>query len=128
MSENNVQEIINKIIEDKKIEKVKLEKELIIEQIKEQIKETNETTIETIKKNTDVDYSKTIREGVLELSSYTMLDNEKRKKFAIDLKKDETLNEYIDEQCYTKWLKTNNPHFKAGIIYSYLYLKNYQTL
>ena len=98
--------------------------------IKEQPDEEpdEETSLKTIKKDKETDYSKTIREGVLELSSYTMLDNEKRKRFSQDLKKGETLNEYIDDQFYCKWLKTNNPHYRAGIIYSYLYIKNLNTL
>ncbi len=57
-----------------------------------------------------------------------MLDNEKRKRFALDLKKDETLNEYIDEQFYCKFLKTNNPHYKSAIIYSYLYINFFNCL
>ncbi len=40
----------------------------------------------------------------------------------------ETINEYVDEQFYTKWLKSNNPHIRAGIVYSYLYIKNLNCL
>ena len=57
-----------------------------IEEIEEN-DEKEKTTIKKIKNDKETDYSKTIREGVLELSSYSMLDNEKRKRFVLDLKK-----------------------------------------
>ncbi len=90
--------------------------------------ETTKTTVTTIKKDKETDYSKTIRHGIIDLSSYTMLNEEKRQRFSTDLKKDETINEYVDDQFYTKWLKSNNPHVRAGIVYSYLYIKNLNTL
>ena len=84
--------------------------------------------MKTIKKDKDTDYSKTIREGIIDLSSYTMVNPDKRKSFSESLRKDETINDYVDEQFYIKWLKTNNPHFKAGVVYSYLYIKELNKL
>ncbi len=94
----------------------------------EEDEKTTKTTVATIKKDKEVDYSKTIRHGIIDLSSYTMIGEEKRKRFSNDLLKDETINEFVDDQFYTKFLKSNNPYIRAGIVYSYLYLKNYNTL
>ena len=108
--------------------------DILINTIKEQEEEEEEeekqtkTTVAVIKNDKETDYSKTIRHGIIHLSSYSMLNEDKRKKFEDELKNDETINNYVDEQFYTKWLKTNNPHVKAGIVYSYLYIKNLNTL
>ena len=108
--------------------------DILINTIKEQEEEEEEeekqtkTTVAVIKNDKETDYSKTIRHGIIHLSSYSMLNEDKRKKFEDELKNDETINNYVDEQFYTKWMKTNNPHVKAGIVYSYLYIKNLNTL
>ena len=108
--------------------------DILINRIKEQDEEDEEepkqtkTTIAVVKNDKETDYSQTIRHGVIHLSSFSMLNEDKRKRFEEDLKKDETINNYVDDQFYTKWLKTNNPHVKAGIVYSYLYIKNLNTL
>ena len=91
-------------------------------------KDATKTTLTIVKNDKETDFSKVVREGVIHLSSFSMFNEDKRKRFEEDLKKDETINNYIDDQLYTKFLKTNNPHFKCAIIYSYLYMKHINSL
>ena len=122
-----VNEEINKIDEIEK--RLNEEEQRGIEEDCKLMKEINtKTTIAVVKNDKETDYSKTIRHGIIDFSSYAMIDPAKRKTFGEALKADATINEYVDEQLYTKWLKTNNPHFKAGIVYSYLYLKELNKL
>ncbi len=110
------------MIEDKSIEEMIEE----INKIKED--ENKQVSIKTIQEDTEIDYSKTLREGILDFSSFTMIQPEKRVNFAKDLKQSKVLNDYIDNELYTKYLKTHNPHIRASIVYSYLYMKNYNVL
>lgn len=114
----------NKIIKKEKKEEIKENQEN--QEPKQEIKK--EINIKTIRNDPDVDYSKTIREGILDISSYTMPHPEKQKRFSKDLKDNETLNTYIDEQLYLRFFRTNNPHIRSAVIYSYLYMKNLNTL
>ena len=57
-----------------------------------------------------------------------MINPDKRIRFSNALKENKTMNEYVDQQLYVKFLKTNNPHVKAGIIYSYLYINELNKL
>ena len=70
------------------------------------------------------DHIKMAREFVLDVSSYTMANPEKRMKFAKDLKDNKTMNDYVNNQALFKLFKSNNEHVRAGIVYSYLYIKN----
>ena len=58
-----------------------------------------------------------------------MVNNEdKRKRFSKDLKDNKSMNDYIDNQALFKIFKSSNEHVKALTVYSYLYLKNCNTL
>ena len=104
---------INKIVE-----KEQLKEDQVVQPKKKEILEVL----------SDEDHIKLAREFVIDLSSYTMFDNEKRKKFSKDLKENTTINEYVNNQALFKLLRTNNEHIKCLTVYSYLYLKNLNTL
>ncbi len=81
--------------------------------------------IETI---TEEEHIKMAREFVIDLSSYTMVNQEKRVKFSKDLKENKTINDYVNNQALFKIFKSNNEHVRAGVVYSYLYIKNLNCL
>ena len=123
---------INKINEFHKNEQVRLEKELLknIEEDEEQDEEepkkiSKNKLIETI---TEEEHIKMAREFVIDLSSYTMVIPEKRVKFSKDLKENKTINDYVNNQALFKIFKSNNEHVRAGVVYSYLYIKNLNCL
>ena len=68
------------------------------------------------------------RHFILDVSSYTMVNPEKRIKFAQDLKNNKAMNDYINNQALFKLFKSNNEHVRAAIIYSHLYIKNLNQL
>ncbi len=74
------------------------------------------------------DFRTAINDVALEVLSYGMLDPTKRKPFAMELKKNKICQEYVDSQLYLKFLQTNNPHIKFSIVYSYLYIKQINSL
>ena len=95
----------------------------------EQVKELIKTPIEECKAVIcEEDHIKMAREFVLDVSSYTMVNPEKRMKFAKDLKDNKTMNDYVNNQALFKLFKSNNEHVRAGIVYSYLYIKNLNVL
>ncbi len=96
-----------------------------IEQDKELIKSPIEECKAVI---CEEDHIKMAREFVLDVSSYTMVNPEKRMKFAKDLKDNKTMNDYVNNQALFKLFKSNNEHVRAGIVYSYLYIKNLNCL
>ena len=68
------------------------------------------------------------REFVIDLSSYTMVNQEKRVKFSKDLKENKTINDFVNNQALFKIFKSNNEFVRAGVVYSYLYIKNLNCL
>ena len=111
----NIDEI-NKIVEKEENEENEEENEEIIPKNK---------LIETI---TEQEHIVLARHFILDMSSYTMPGEDKRKRFSKDLKENKSMNEYINNQALFKIFKSNNEHIRAGVVYSYLYLKNYNTL
>ena len=83
---------------------------------------------EDIVSETVNDFRTAINDVALEVLSYGMLDPTKRKPFAMELKKNKICKDYVDNQLYLKFLQTNNPHIKFGIVYSYLYIKQINSL
>ncbi len=92
---------------------------IIEEEVDDEEVDDEEDVVETQVDN----FRDAIKTVSMEVASYTMIDPVKRKKFADELKKNKVCNSYVDEQLYLKFLKTDNPHIKAGIVYSYLYIK-----
>jgi len=52
----------------------------------------------------------------------------KRPAFKDDLKKNKTIDHYLDQQLNTTLLRSCNSHIKFGVVYSYLFYKNFMQL
>jgi len=52
----------------------------------------------------------------------------KRPAFKTDLKKNKTIDNYLDQQLNTTLIKSCNSHMKFGVVYCYLFYKNFMTL
>lgn len=67
----------------------------------------------------------TLKDGVYEVAALPMTHPIKRVNFKNKLKSDEFLSSYIDKNCINKLSRVLNEHMKAGLIYSYHYIKTF---
>ena len=103
---------------------------IIIAKVKEDVEivDDDKEEVEIVEKSVD-NFRSVINNTVFDLASYSMFDVTKRKPFAEELKKNDELVGYVDSQLYSKYFGScQNPHIRAGVIYSYLYIKQLNSL
>ena len=97
-------EVINKVIEDTGESEEEKEEGMIVEKTQE-------------------DFRVAIRDVASEVLAFSMIEPTKRKEFSDVIKKNKTCQDYIDNELYLKYLKTQNKHVKFSITFAYLYIK-----
>lgn len=92
-----------------------------VKESKESKEDHNKITLPiTRPTNEKTDFIDNVRECALDVLSLPMVST-KRKSFKTKLERNKTINDYIDSQLYTAYLKEANSHIKFGITYSYIF-------
>jgi len=73
------------------------------------------------------DFVESIKDVSYEVMTLPMIHG-KKQKFKSDLKANKTINKYLDDQLNIQLLRSVNKHVRFGVVYSYLYWKNFMEL
>lgn len=73
------------------------------------------------------DFADNVKDVAYEILSAPMVQT-KKNAFKEDLKQNKTIDHYLDHQLQTQLIKSCNHHIKFGVVYSYLFYKNFMSL
>lgn len=78
-------------------------------------------------KASEKDFTDSIKDICYEALTLPMIQT-KKTQFKGELKQNKTIENYLDYQLNIQLLKNCNQHVKFGVVYSYLYWKNFMSL
>jgi len=76
---------------------------------------------------TEAEFGESIKDIAYEVMSFPMI-SAKRTPFKEDLRQNKVIGSYINTQINSNLLHATNQHVKFGVVYSYLYYKNFMSL